>query len=98
VALSVQTVGFFAAMAGAGTPGASWPSYDETKQAAMIFGDASPETPAQPFFRQRKAKCAFWDEQFQKVLTSTGSAFNKNRRPSAQAAKALKSNKQFRGF
>lgn len=69
----------------------------------MIFGDFSAEAPAQPKNGVRKAKCDFWDEQFQKVFGDAASARSANARTSAQqqrvwASEALNANPNFRGF
>lgn len=102
IALSTQTVNFFATMAGTGNPGASWPLYDVAKQTAMIFGDASAAAPAQPLAGPRKAKCDFWDEQFKKVLATPSSALSASSASTLnnkhQAMKALQADKYFRGF
>lgn len=102
IALSTQTVNFFATMAGTGNPGAAWPLYDVAKQTAMIFGDASAAAPAQPLAGPRKAKCDFWDEQFKKVLATPSSALSASSASALnnkhQAMKALQAGKYFRGF
>lgn len=71
VALSNQTVGFWASMAGSGSPGSSWPVYDKATPKAMVFGVPDPTSlPAAAIPNVRTAKCDFWDAQFAKVMAA----------------------------